>query len=156
MVPFGHLTVQSATTLITAAALLWHTLAGCCAPGSADSCGCQHEHDATTHVFDEHLHSHTCPHDHDEPVVTDTEPVDEQTPTHPCRCHCDGNRCVAVASPAGWQIDAPQLAFDLVAFVGSAGEPAVETSSLPDGSHQTSIALALPVRAHLFYQILLI
>jgi hypothetical protein len=147
--------VQSATTLLTAAALLWHTLAGCCAPGSADSCGCQHEHDATTHVTDEHLHSHACTHGHDEPVITDTEPVDHQTPAHPCRCHCDGNRCVAVASP-GWQIDAPQLAFDIVACVGSAGESGVETSSLHDGRDGTSIAPALPVRAHLFYQILLI
>jgi hypothetical protein len=146
--------VHTAFTILTAAALLWHTLAGCCAhlPGES-SCG--HAHAATTQVAGEHSHSHGCSHDHSEPVETESVPVDPESPSHPCRCHCEGSGCVAVPG-AAWQLDAPQASFDFLPFDCSACENGVATGSRQVDGHGASLALALPLRAHLYFQILLI
>jgi hypothetical protein len=148
--------VHTLVTLITAASLLLHTLVGCGSHGGHGHCTC-HSH-ALGRASHTERHS-TCQHDahrtHAE--FAHAEPAHDDHDSHPCRCHCEGNRCQAIPGSHVRGIEAPTLvdSFALPPLAQST------TDSLGQliwvrGRDAACPGAALPLRAHLLYQSLLI
>lgn len=150
--------MQAILTAITAAALLWHTVVGCGAHAHAGACACGHGvagHGAGS-LAHAHVDDRACGHAHDADDANGNHDDHGDAPHAPCRCHCQGQRCLAIPTATTWQPDAPDAVWDVLPPLALAtGEEAAAARSCPGGGRSTS-ALALPVRAHLFYQILLI
>lgn len=152
--------MQAIIAHITAAALLWHTLAGCCAHAhAAQDATChtamtQHRESASAEA--DHEHSHLCPHSAVASSEIQSHDSNHDQAPHPCRSHCEGNRCVAVASSVAWQIAPPQLCFDVLPPLCFDGQLEPPATNRHNGGHWSPPASALPLRAHLYYQILLI
>ena len=158
--------MQTLVTTITAAALLWHTVVGCCAHAHEGACACGHgvaaqraeprAHDRA----DGHAEEDVCDHRHELPGTSADRDaarnVDHDSPHAPCRCHCEGNRCLAIAGGIARQPDAPDVALDILPSRALASGVDPNSPHAFGGGHGLVIALALPLRAHLFYRILLI
>ncbi|MEX2186372.1 MAG: hypothetical protein WD875_06250 [Pirellulales bacterium] len=170
--------MQTALTILTAVSLLWHTLLGCCmhghdgtsagqrgAIGGGDEVGA-HEDGAKedgakrdSHACCHGGHKH---HDSDAPSVAGhnaecgAEHDDGDSPSHPCRCHGDGKRCQAIPSGQARSVDAPDVSFAAVPpLYLDCGVDALAAvrSRRAEGPPSKP---ALPLRAHLLYQSLLI
>jgi hypothetical protein len=140
---------------LTALALLWHTLFGCCtcqACAPAD----RHEHAAQATCCHNHRHDGSTEHAHQQPVH------DDSLPPLPGHHGSDGGSCVFAAGkdtsaddwrPAAW----PDGAVAWLAPPADAQAASVATGRSTEGA-QGAVLLrpALPLRAHLFYQLLLI
>jgi hypothetical protein len=159
--------VQAALTIITAVSLLLHTLLGCCSHGAAGSCACGHEAKGHVERGDRHDHddSHAgeCAHAHDAEHADDERTHDaeeprsgDHSPAHPCHCHCDGNRCqaIAAATPPTIELSGSVLVIlpPLVATSVDCGDGVRGRG----GADAAGALPTLPVRAHLLYQTLLI
>lgn len=159
--------MQTALTIITAVSLLLHTLLGCCSHAATGPCACGHEAHAHAGAGDLHVHgdSHAggCGHadgsehaNHDRTHNAEESSEGESSPAHPCHCHCDGNRCQAIAAASA---PAVELACSGLLILPPLVATSVDCGDGVRGRGGADAAGAiprLPVRAHLFYQTLLI
>lgn len=162
--------MQTLITAITAAALLWHTVVGCCAHSHEGACACGHgaaahpaeplAHDRADDHADGHADEDVCDHRHEHAGISAdydaTQNADNDAPHAPCRCHCEGNRCLAIAGGVAWQPDAQDVALDILPPRALASGVDLNSPYAFGRGHGPVVALALPLRAHLFYRILLI
>lgn len=154
--------MDALTTIIAAASLLLHTMLGCCTHGDRVSCACLHRALGTEHHAHDGDDASACPHHgatdlhHSGHRSVDAEHDVDPTPLHPCRCHCEGDHCQAVAGSPARTIEAPDVSFDVLPPLqvnAAAGGLPLDQSRLVDLAAATP---ALPLRAHLFFQSLLI
>jgi hypothetical protein len=138
-------------TLITAAAFVLHFTLGCCAHHAHAEEGtacCAH---AKVAVHDHDCHDHDG-HSHDSPEPSDQSPghSDSECP----RQHCNDGHCVFMA--AGKTVVA-KATFIAVLPLCIAEPASIESiSPLAAAAIDSGGGIALPVRTHLFNQVLLI
>ncbi len=143
--------MRAIVTLITGAAFMLHFTLGCCAhhAHAAEGTFCS-EHDQVA-VQDHDCHGHDG-HDHESPGSGDQSPGDSKSDC-PDK-HCNDAQCVFMA--AGKTVVAKAAFMAVLPLV--LAQPDLFAASLP---HVTAAIdsgglIALPVRMHLFNQVLLI
>ena len=143
--------MRTIVTLITAAAFVLHFALGCCAHHAHAAAGAICSHHSNIVVGDRCCHDHGG-HSHDSPESSDQSPAgsDSECP----RQHCNDGHCVFMA--AGKTVVA-KATFVAVLPLCIAEPVSVESiSSLAAAAIDSGGLIALPVRTHLFNQVLLI
>jgi len=143
--------MRTIVALITAAAFVLHFALGCCAhhAHAAEAANCSHHSNVV--VGHHGCHDHDG-HSHDSPESSDQSPdgSDSKCPSQ----HCNDGHCVFMA--AGKTVVA-KAAFTAALPLCIAEPASVESiSSLAAAAIDSGGLIALPVRTHLFNQVLLI
>ena len=143
--------MRTIVTLITAAAFMLHFTLGCCAHHALAAEGTVCSDHAQVAVHDHDCHGHDG-HDHESPGSGDQSPCDSKS-----ECpgqHCNDGQCVFMA--AGKTVVA-KAAFITVLPLCVAEPTSFESiSSVATAAIDSGGLIALPVRTHLFNQVLLI
>jgi len=141
--------MRTIVTLITAAAFMLHFTLGCCAHHAHAAEGTDCPHRAKPAVHDCHDDDG---HDHESPGSGDQSPCDSN-PECPGQ-HCNDGQCVFM--PAGTTVVAKAAFIAVLPLV--LAEPDLFAAHLPHATAAIDSGglVALPVRTHLFNQVLLI